>query len=86
MVCLRNICVGTLHKEDIDDHDDDDKVSTVAASGQEKFSQLTLLLGNFVVQNHPKEAGVLKITDVQTNVKTNTATPTPAGRRDNVLT
>ena len=29
--------------------------STVAASGQEKFSQLTSLLGNFVVQIHPQE-------------------------------
>jgi hypothetical protein len=55
-------------------------------SGQEKFSQLTSLLGNFVVQNHPKEAGVLKITDVKTNVKTNTDAPIPAGRRNNVLT
>jgi hypothetical protein len=24
MVCLRNICINTLHKEDSDDDDDDD--------------------------------------------------------------
>jgi len=24
MVCLRNICVGTLHKDDTEDDDDDD--------------------------------------------------------------
>jgi hypothetical protein len=24
MVCLRNICINTLHKGDIDDDDDDD--------------------------------------------------------------
>jgi hypothetical protein len=53
MVCLRNICINTLHKGDSDDDDDDDdddnnKVSTEVISGLNEQDDMDAKTSNFM--------------------------------------
>ena len=49
MVCLRNICINTLHKGDNDDYDDDNNNNNNNNLRREKLLLLLLLLVVVVV-------------------------------------